>query len=100
MSFLKGRTVRIIVSEPYEWPYGNLFGTIIYERGGDKIIVKLTKEISGPKLTSDHIELTPRYQKETFKPLTQNYSVTVGGALVEQGSDEWDYILIGSVTID
>ena len=100
MSFLRGQTVRIIVNEPYEWQHGNLFGTIIYDRGGKKIIVKLSKEIKGNELTSDLLELSPRYEKETFKPLTQNYSVTVGGTLVKEESDEFDYILIGSVTLD
>ncbi|MEZ2339243.1 hypothetical protein AB6735_26600 [Mucilaginibacter sp. RCC_168] len=100
MSFLKGRTVRIIVSEPFEWAHGNLFGTIIYDHGAEKIIVKLSKEIRGEKLTSDLLELSPRYEKETFKPLTQNYSVTVGGALIKENLSEFDYILIGSVTID
>lgn len=100
MSFLRGRTVRIIVNEPHEWEHGNLFGTIIYDRGDKKIIVKLSKEIKGNKLTSDLLELSPRYEKEAFKPLTQNYYVPVGGALVKKDSDEFDYILIGSVTID
>ena len=100
MSFLKGKTVRIIVSEPFEWTHGNLFGTIIYDSDGKKIIVKLSKEIKGKKITSDLLELSPRYEKETFKPLTQSYSVTVGGALVKENSTELDYILIGSVTID
>ncbi|HWZ04660.1 MAG TPA: hypothetical protein VNX40_13680 [Mucilaginibacter sp.] len=100
MNFLKGRTVRIIVNEPYEWTHGNLFGTIIYDHSGEKIMVKLSKEIKGEKFTSDLLELRPRYEKETFKHLTQNYSVTVGGALIKENSSEFDYILIGSVTID
>jgi hypothetical protein len=96
---LKGQTVRIIVSEPWDWEE-NLFGTIISDRGGEKLLVKLTKPIKGKKLTSDLIELKPRYEKETFKPLGQYYSVTVGGALVKEENDEFDYIIIGSVTID
>ncbi len=97
---LTGQTVRIIVSEPWEWSEGNLFGTILSDRGGDKLIVKLTKVIKGKKLTSDLLKLTPRYEKQTFKPLTQHYSVTVGGALITTDTEEFDYILIGSVTID
>jgi hypothetical protein len=31
---LKGKTVRIIVSEPFEWNYGNLIGVIEDDRGG------------------------------------------------------------------
>ena len=96
---LQGQTVRIIVSEPWDWE-GNLFGTILSDRGGQKLLVELTKPITGKKLTSNLIELTPRYEKTTFKPLTQNYSVTVGGALVTKDTDEFDYIIIGSVTID
>lgn len=96
---LRGQTVRIIVNEPWDWE-GNLFGTILSDRGGQKLLVELTKPITGKKLTSNLIELTPRYEKETFKPLTQNYSVTVGVALVTKDTDEFDYIIIGSVTID
>jgi hypothetical protein len=96
---LTGQTVRIIVSEPWDWE-GNLFGTILSDRGGDKLLVRLTKPITGKTLTSDLIELKPRYEKETFKPLGQNYSVTVGGALVTADTDDFDYIIIGSVTID
>jgi len=96
---LKGQTVRIIVSEPWDWEE-NLFGTILSERGGDKLLVKLTKTIKGNKLTSDLMELKPRYEKETFKPLGHYYAVTVGGALVKEENDEFDYIIIGSVTLD
>ena len=35
------------VSEPWEWTEGNLFGTVLSDRGGDKLMVKLTKEIKG-----------------------------------------------------
>ena len=63
-------------------------------------MVRVTKPLKGKKLTSDLIELRPRYEKEAFKLLSQYYSVTVGGALVKEDSDEFDYIIIGSVTID
>lgn len=96
---LKGQTVRIIVSEPWDWKE-NLFGTILSDRGGDKILVELIKPIKGKKLTSNLMELRPRYEKESFKPLSQYYSVTVGGALVKKNSDDFDYIIIGIVTLD
>ncbi|MBX9782524.1 MAG: hypothetical protein K2X48_04435 [Chitinophagaceae bacterium] len=96
---LKGQTVRIIVSEPWDWKE-NLFGTIVSDRDSDKLLVKLTKPITGKKLTNDLIELSPRYEKTAFKPLSQYNSVTVGGALVTENSDGFDYIIIGSVTID
>lgn len=97
---LRGKTVRIIVSEPFEWSCGNLFGTIEDDRGGKSLKIRLTKEIKGTKLTSNLMELKPRYEKETFKPLFQNYSVTVGGALIDENSKDFDYIIIGSVTVD
>lgn len=96
---LKGQTVRIIVNEPWDWE-GDLFGTILSDRGGDKLLVELIKPIKGKQLTSNLMELRPRYEKETFKPLSQYYSVTVGGALVTKDSDDFDYIIIGSVTLD
>lgn len=46
------------------------------------------------------MEPKPRYEKETFKPLRQNYLVTIGGALIKDDSEDFDYILIGSITID
>jgi hypothetical protein len=97
---LRGKTVRIIVSEPFDWNFGNLFGTIEDDRGGKMLKVRLTNKIRGFKLTSDLIVLKPRYKKETFKPLLQNYSVTVGGALTKDDSGDFDYLLIGTVTID
>jgi hypothetical protein len=96
---LKGQTVRIIVSEPWDWEE-NLFGTILSDRGGDRLLVKLTKPLTGRKFTSDLLELKPRYEKTTFKALAQYYSVTVGGGLVTEKSDDFDYIIIGSVTLD
>ncbi len=96
---LKGQTVRIIVSEPLDWEE-NLFGTILSDRGGDKLLIELIKPIKGKKLTSNLMELKPRYEKETFKPLSQHYSVTVGGSLVINDSDDFEYIIIGSVTLD
>ena len=46
------------------------------------------------------MELRPRYEKKTFKPLSQYYSVTVGGPVVTKDSDDFDYLIIGSVTLD
>jgi len=97
---LRGKTGRIIVNEPFKWNYGSLIGTIEDDRGGKTLKVRSTNKIKGKKLTSDLIELKPRYEKETVKPLLQNYSVTVGGALIEDNSESFDYIIIGTVTID
>ena len=96
---LTGQGVRIIVNEPFEWKHGNLLGTILKQRG-KVILVKLSKAIEGNSFTSDLMELRPRYEGGTFKPLEQFYSVTVGGALVHPQTNETDYVMIGSVTMD
>jgi hypothetical protein len=93
-------TVRIVVAEPFEWKYGNLFGEILSERNGDKLKVKLTQIIQGELFSSDILLLTPRIKDETFKPLQQYYSVTVNGALINEETDELDFIIIGNVTYD
>ena len=95
---LKGRTIRIIVSEPSNWGE-NLFGTIISDRG-NKILVKLTNTIKGKKLTSDLMELTPEEPFTTFKYLYQFYSVIANGVLLTQNLKDSESIIIGSVTID
>lgn len=92
--------VRIVVAEPFEWPYGNLFGEILSERNGDKLKVRLTQKIKGKSFSSDILLLTPRFKDETFKPLQQYYSVAVNGSLVNEETNEHDFIIIGNVTYD
>jgi hypothetical protein len=94
------QTVRIVVAEPFEWKYGNLFGEILSERNGDKLKVKLTQTIQGKSFSSDILLLTPRIKDETFKLLKQYYSVTVNGALINEDNNEQDFIIIGNVTYD
>lgn len=97
---LSGQTVRIIVHEPLDWDKGNLFGTIIMDRGGKRIVLKLLNEIVGQIITNDIIELKPFSDKETFKPLGQYYSVMVNGNLISENGDTTEHLLYGSVTID
>jgi len=93
-------TVRIVVAEPFEWTYGNLFGEILTERNGDKLKIKLTQQIKGKTFSSDILLLTPRFKNETFKLLQQYYSVTVNGSLINEETNEQDFIIIGNVTYD
>ena len=95
---LVGQTVRIIISEPFEWNYGNLFGQITSDRGGDKLIVKLTRELKCNKLTGDTVELKPRHENERVNILEKHYSLTVNGTLVTPHGRE--FIFAGSVTLD
>jgi hypothetical protein len=97
---LQGCTVRIIVHEPENWDKGNLFGTILSDRGGNKLLVKLTKPIEGRERASDLIELRPIEKGTTFKPLLQYYSVVISGWILAEKTGEYEYIIMGSVTID
>ena len=96
---LAGQGVRIIVNEPYEWKYGNLFGRVV-KQTGNVLLIKLSKQIQVNTFTSDLMELRPRYQGDTFKPVEQFYSVTVGGTLINPENNERDYVLIGTVAMD
>ena len=97
---LRGTGVRIIVHEPSNWDKGNLFGTIIFDRGRDKIIVQLSDKIAGKQLTSDLLELSPHKQGDTFKPLTQYYSVMVIGSLIDENKEVKEPLIYGSITFD
>jgi len=93
-------TVRIVVAEPFEWTYGNLFGEILSERNGDKLKVRLTQQINGKSFISDILLLTPRFKDDTFEPLQQYYSVTVNGSLIDEETNEQEFIIVGNVTYD
>jgi hypothetical protein len=93
-------TVRIVVAEPFEWTNGNLFGEILSERNGDKLKVRLIQPIKGKSFSSEILLLTPRFKDETFKLLQQYYSVTVNGSLINEETNEQDFIIVGNVTYD
>lgn len=96
---MRGTQVRIIVHEPDDWKNGNLFGTIVNDRGGKRLVVELMK----PKdciLLSNLIELRPRGLKPSFKPLMQYYSVMVDGLFLDNEGNPMKGGIYGSVTID
>ncbi len=97
---LQGQTVRIIVHEPSNWDKGNLFGTIISDRGGKRLVLKLLTEIEGKEIKSSILELVPLTDKKAFTPLGQYYSVMVTGSLISENNDKTEFIFNGSVTID
>lgn len=86
---MKGTTVRIIIHEPSGWD--NIFGTVISDRGGKKLLVEVADRI---------LQLTPRNEKETFKPLMQYYSVMVDGVFVDAEGNATGDVIYGSVTVD
>lgn len=97
---LQGKTVRIIIHKPENWDKGNLFGTILSDRGGKKLLLKLTNQIVGKEITSDILELLLLTEKETFKPLEQYYSVMVNGNIKSPENENTEFLFYGSVTID
>jgi hypothetical protein len=97
---LRGTGVRIIVHEPSNWTKGNLFGTIIFDRDGNKIVVKLSRKISGSQLKSDLLELSPHKQGDTFKLMTKYYSVIVDGSLITENREVKEPLICGSITFD
>ena len=97
---LYGKRVKIHVDEPWDLSGTDYFGKIIGEKEGNKLLVKLTDAIKGDKITSSLMEISPRYENETFKPLKKQQEVTVGGALVKENSEEFDYVIIGTVTLE
>lgn len=97
---LQGRTVRIIVHQPENWDKGNLFGTIMSDRGGKILLIKLTETINGENISSNILELRLLTDAETFKPLGQYFSVMVNGNLKCEETEKTESLIYGSVTID
>lgn len=93
-------TVRIIVLEPSAWNQGNLFGEILSDRGGDKLKIKLTQSIKGKMFSSKILILTPLIKNETFKPLQQYYAVRVNGSIVNELTNEQEFVITGHLTYD
>ena len=77
-----------------------MFGTVISDRGGKKLLLQLSEKIVGKDIISDIIELKPKKEIETFKPLEQFYSVIVNGNLKCKESENEELIIYGSITID
>lgn len=98
---LRKMPVRIIVHEPdFDWGDKNLFGTIIKDRNNNLLVVKLIQAINGKKITSDLLRLTPQTENDSFRTLAQLSSTCIIGELIEEGSEETDFVLTGTVTFD
>jgi hypothetical protein len=97
---LKGQTIILILSDPSSLKGRNLYGTILSDRGGDRLKVKLSKPLKGYSMTSDLIELTPAIDKGRFKQLSQYYSVRVKGVLFENDRTDTNFFVLGTVTLD
>lgn len=97
--FLKGKTIQLSVNEPYEWSEGKLIGIVEDGLDAKRLKVRLNKKIKGKNLSSDLLLLSPRYENEDFRKLLKNESITVGGALIKDNSDEFEYILIADIML-
>ena len=95
---LNNKIISIQVNEPWEWEYGVLNGRII-EFDNNKLIIVLTKSIKGNKFVSHKLTVSARYDGESILTLLEKKSLTVGGALIQEKSNEVDYILIGTLKL-
>ena len=97
---LHGASVRIIIKEPEERVGKNLFGTIISDRGGKTLMVRLTEPISGKQLKSDLLRLSPVDPVATFRPLEQYYGLEISAHLVVEQKGDDESLFSGVVALD
>lgn len=100
MNSLRGSSIRISVEKPLNAKKKNLFGTVIYERHGNKLIVKLSETIDGGKIKSDMLLVTPQAPKERFNASSNNYAIMVNGTLISEGHEEQEATLSGTLSFD
>lgn len=95
---LKNKMISIRVNEPFDWKQGIVTGRIT-DIKDNKMIISLTKSLKGQKFRSNTMIIQPRYEGDDFEILIKKKILTVGGVLYKDGSNETDYILIGSLKI-
>ena len=100
ISTLCGKKVSIVISEPFDWAYGQLKGLIVQNDDDGEAIVRVTIEITGKKFKSNLLKIKPRFADETFEHLFKNGYLTVNGALVDKNSENFDFVLIGSLSLN
>ena len=96
---LEGHAIKIKVSEPGNWKE-ELYGKVLSLVNDQKLLIQLTQPLTGKKMVSDLVELVPTSEKTGFKKLSLEQAVHVGGGLVTEKSDNFDYILIGEVILN
>jgi hypothetical protein len=96
---LKGKTVRIIISEPSDCDKGNLFGTIIQERHNTDLIVELSNLVDYKGFKSNTIQMIPKNDNETFRQLLNNNAGNFKGSFINDLGKSND-LLSGIISID
>lgn len=96
---LVGLSVKVRVNEPWEMSADVLSGEVVKQISYKEILVKLNVPIKGEKITSDLLRLKTRYVGDDFRPLENYETITVGGTLVDIATDEYEYLIIGSVSL-
>ncbi len=100
MTALKNASFRMIVHEPAGWKI-NLFGKILSDRGGERLLVRLMAPIQLNGMTAHLLALFPETPGERFNTLAKYYSVMVKGQLVdEKGEPANEATIRGSITLD
>ena len=100
MVTLIGKKVSIVISEPFDSEYGQLNGLIVQNDDNREAIVRVTVEITGKKLKSNLLKIVPRFADKTFEHLFKDGSLTVNGALIEENTENFDFVLIGSLSLN
>ena len=86
MNVSKGAGIRIMNNTEL-----NLFGIVIKD-SGNILKVKLSNTYKAKEFESDIAELTPLIKRETFKPLSQYYAVTVNVNLINEITFEKEFL--------
>lgn len=100
MNSLRGSSVRISVEKPSNRKPAHLFGTVIYERHGNKLIIKLSETMEGSKMRSDMMLITPQAHKERFNFTGRNTEIMVHGTLISEDQQEQEASISGILSLD
>ncbi len=96
---LVGQEINVKVFEPWERSGDDIKGIVVAQPSEKEMVVKLSQSIKGNKLSSPLIKLNIRYENLTFDELKNDSPLTVNGALIIENSDEFDFIIIGELSI-
>ncbi|MVN92401.1 hypothetical protein [Mucilaginibacter aquatilis] len=87
MDTLRGSSIRISIDNASSPKNKHLSGTVIYERHGNKLIVKLSETLQSGEMRSDMMLLTPQFKKERFVFDTPKTEIMINGTLISEDDE-------------
>ncbi|WP_295770417.1 hypothetical protein [uncultured Mucilaginibacter sp.] len=87
MDTLRGSSIRISIDNASSQKSKYISGTVIYERHGNKLIVKLSEALQSGKMRSDVMLLTPQFKKERFIFDTPKTEIMINGTLISEDDE-------------